>query len=186
MKYFLFVFFILSSLFSFSQVPGLVSENNVLKVTYGQYQENQYHRFIVENKRSCSVNILIDDGKTTTIVSKDIVPNGVLEYKLYAPKDKNVKFRAKLNRGGECEPEPNYGWVETSSYGYLLPITFTNVNFYAWNNRFNVDFTFEKVITPSYFIIMISKDGRNFKVLKDRLMTNHYDFDKQEIEKILK
>ncbi len=114
---------LLISNFSFSQNGGQFFENNVIRINYLGYS-NEQHTFIVCNKQDCEARIRTKADQDSAI---DIIVRALECETVYVarPTNINILFRAKAETA--CITRPDMGWLEINTSLVVLSLNETNV-----------------------------------------------------------
>jgi hypothetical protein len=150
----------LCSVFGYSQNGGQANENNVLKVEYVGYSNNN-HIFKVINKIDCQLGVKIDkNGITSSQIMTNLQETIIL---IPGPQTPQITIKAKRESGANCKQNPDNGWVELQS-NIALPIKFGGIVATKVSpNLIKLTFDVEEDHTLKSYGIMVSPDGKNFK-----------------------
>jgi len=154
------------SLFSVkSQNFGQVNENNILKIEYFKF-ENNNHYFKVINKLNCEIQMILEKP-TNQFSDHTLSANSYMIVEV--PGSANIMSNIKVRRtsGAVCMSSPDNGWVEMAS-PIILPIKFQNRFGYCLNPDNSIDFSFDVDQTSDIkmYNIKYSTDGRTFRTIQ--------------------
>ena len=144
-----------------SQNFGQVNENNILKIEYFKFENNQ-HYFKVINKLNCEIKLKLDKP-TNQFSDHNLSANSYMIVGVSGSANVMINIKARRTSGALCISSPDNGWVEMTSL-VVLPIKFLSYN-WCWTGNLNYDFSFtaEEDETISHYVIKISTDGKTFK-----------------------
>lgn len=131
-KLFLIAFLLISGL-GYSQGNGGQSdENNVLFIKYVAYfvgPNSNYHRFAVENKLNCDVEVRFEVGQNQFTKDTTFKANETIFFNVPGSSIELLSGKAKRTGKANCVLNPDNGWVEIQSNGVILPITVLSFKF---------------------------------------------------------
>jgi len=160
MKTVLLSLLLMCSVFCYSQNGGQGSENNVLRIEYVGYS-NDNHIFKIINKVNCDLGIKID--KNGVVSSQTMIGLQETVIVITAPQTPQISVKAKRESGANCRQNPDNGWVELQS-SIALPIKFGGITATKISpNLIKLTFDVEEDHTLKSYGIMVSPDGKNFK-----------------------
>ena len=128
MKHFLILtLLLLTSVFAKAQNGGQFFENNVIRVHYLGYDSGT-HTFKVVNKQNCEVRIRT---KADTDAAIDIVvaAGDSFYVNVFRGNPSNVKFRVKAEVSCPDFANPDMGWLELNTAGFILPLDETEYQY---------------------------------------------------------
>lgn len=128
MKHFLILTLILlTSLFTKAQNGGQFYENNVIRIHYLRYDSGT-HTFKVVNKQNCEVRIRTK-ADTDAAIDFIVAAGDSFYVDVFRGNPSNVKFRVKAEVSCPNFQNPDMGWLELNTSGFILPLDETQYEY---------------------------------------------------------
>lgn len=122
MKWLFLILFSFLFCFGKSQNGGQFFENNVIRINYLGYS-NEQHTFIVCNKQDCEARIRTKADQDSAI---DIMVRALECETVYVTRPTNINILFRVKAETACITRPDMGWLELNTSLVTLPLIESN------------------------------------------------------------